>query len=348
MSEIQEYDYHLPRELIAQQPLPQRADARLLVVRRREGSLDHVHVRDLPDLLNRGDALVLNDTRVIPARLLGRRTRTGGRWSGLFLAADEQGNWKVLAKTRGHLAAGETITLQDRDGRDRLRLVILAKMEGGVWAVRPEEGGFPLELLDQVGRVPLPPYIRNGQMVDADFQSYQTVFAEKPGAVAAPTAGLHFTPDLLRQLEAYGVVICRITLHVGLGTFRPITASRLSDHTMHAEWGQVTAATSERLRQARAAGGRIVAVGTTAVRTLETAAAGGSLQPWQGETKLFIRPPFEFHATDGLLTNFHLPKSTLLVLVRTIGGDDLIQRAYAEAIRESYRFYSYGDAMLIL
>jgi S-adenosylmethionine:tRNA ribosyltransferase-isomerase len=348
MSEIDQYDYHLPRELIAQRPLRQRSDARLLIVRRQQATLDHAHVRDLPDLLNPGDCLVLNDTRVIPARLTGRRTRTGGRWTGLFLAADEEGNWKVLAKTRGKLAAGETISLEDADARGAFRLLVLTKLGGGVWAVRPESNEPALELLERVGRVPLPPYIRNGQMVDADRENYQTVYAERPGAIAAPTAGLHFTPELLRRLTRQGIQTCRLTLHVGLGTFRPITVQRLSDHVMHAEWAEIPAAAVARLLSGRAAGGRIVAVGTTAVRTLETAAAGGELHAWQGETDLFIRPPYQFRAVDALLTNFHLPKSTLLVLVRTFGGDALIQRAYAEAIRESYRFYSYGDAMLIL
>lgn len=348
MSELDQYDYTLPRELIAQRPLLRRSDARLLVVRRQEAALDHAHVRDLPELLDRGDCLVLNDTRVIPARLAGRRTRTGGRWSGLFLTADAQGNWKVLAKTRGKLAAGETITLQDRDGREACRLVVLAKLEGGVWAVRPEAAEPTLELLDRVGRVPLPPYIRNGNMVDADRTSYQTVFAEQPGAIAAPTAGLHFTPELLQRLTARGVSCSRITLHVGLGTFRPITAERLDEHPMHAEWACISAETVDRLHQVRQASGRVVAVGTTVVRTLETAAADGELQPWQGETDLFIRPPYRFRAVDAVMTNFHLPKSTLLVLVRTFGGEALLRRAYAEAIREEYRFYSYGDAMLIL
>jgi S-adenosylmethionine:tRNA ribosyltransferase-isomerase len=348
MSEIDQYDYQLPRELIAQRPLRQRSDARLLIVRRRQATLDHAHVRDLPELLSPGDCLVLNDTRVIPARLTGRRTRTGGRWTGLFLAADQTGNWKVLAKTRGKLAAGETISLEDADARGAFRLLVLAKLGGGVWAVRPESDEPVGELLERVGRVPLPPYIRNGQMVDADRETYQTVYAEHPGAIAAPTAGLHFTPELLRRLARQGIETCRLTLHVGLGTFRPITVQRLSDHVMHSEWAQISAATVARLLRVRAAGGRIVAVGTTAVRTLETAAAGGELRAWQGETDLFIRPPYQFRAVDALLTNFHLPKSTLLVLVRTFGGDALIQRAYAEAIRESYRFYSYGDAMLIL
>jgi S-adenosylmethionine:tRNA ribosyltransferase-isomerase len=203
-------------------------------------------------------------------------------------------------------------------------------------------------LLDRLGRVPLPPYIRQGEMMPADRQRYQTVFAREPGAVAAPTAGLHFTADLLRRLEADGIGHCFVTLHVGLDTFRPVTAERLADHKMHSEWGQLEAATVERIGECHKRGGRVIAVGTTSVRVLESAAAGTLMQPWSGWTELFIRPPYTFRAVDALLTNFHLPRTTLLVLVRTFGGDELVLRAYEEAIRQEYRFYSYGDAMLVL
>jgi len=348
MSELEQYDYDLPRELIAQAPLPERSDARLLVVRRQTQSLEHRFVRDLPAFLATGDGLVLNDTRVIPARLVGYRTQTRGRWEGLYLGSGEHGVWKILAKTRGKIQPGETVTLQDRQQRDVCRLMLLDQVGQGVWAARPETAEETLVLLERAGRVPLPPYIRDGEMADADRETYQTVYAEKPGAVAAPTAGLHFTPPLLKQLEAGGIELCRVTLHVGLGTFRPISAATLAEHPMHAEWACLDSPTVSRLNGIRAAGGRIVAVGTTVVRTLETAAATGQLQAWNGETDLFIRPPYQFRAVDALLTNFHLPKSTLLILVRTFGGDELIRRAYDEAIREGYRFYSYGDAMLIL
>ncbi len=196
--------------------------------------------------------------------------------------------------------------------------------------------------------MPLPPYIRDGEMIDADRDSYQTVFAENPGAVAAPTAGLHFTEGLLRQLKESGVQTCRITLHVGLGTFRPISVTTLDEHQMHAEWGRIDTLAIDRIQKTQDAHGRVIAVGTTVVRTLETAAGGGALTPWEGETNLFIRPPHQFNAVGAMLTNFHLPRSTLLILVRTFGGEELIRRAYDEAIREEYRFYSYGDAMLIL
>ena len=348
MSELDQYDYHLPRELIAQHPLPRRSDARLMVVDRAEASIRHLHVRDLPEILTPRDALLFNDTRVIPARLVGRRDRTGGRWSGLFLAADEHGVWQVLSKTRGKLEPGESLTLVSWDTRTTLTLRMVAKLDGGTWAVVPDEEGSPLELLARVGRVPLPPYIREGEMVEGDVARYQTVFAKEPGAVAAPTAGLHFTPELLAALEGRGIRREFVTLHVGIGTFRPITAQRLADHPMHSEWCSVAPETIEHLWQVRRAGGRIVAVGTTVARTLESAAASGALAPWSGPTNLFIRPPYEFRATDALLTNFHLPRSTLLILVRTFGGDRLIQRAYELAIAERYRFYSYGDAMLIV
>jgi S-adenosylmethionine:tRNA ribosyltransferase-isomerase len=348
MSEVDAYDYHLPRELIAQTPLSERTDARLLVVRRDAQTLEHRFVRDLPDLLASGDGLVLNDTRVIPARLVGYRTQTRGRWEGLYLGSDEHGVWKILAKTRGKMKPGESVTLQDRQQGDLCRLILLSPIGRGLWAARPELAEDALRLLDRAGRVPLPPYIRDGEMADADRESYQTVYAEKPGAVAAPTAGLHFTPQLLQQLNDGGIEICRVTLHVGVGTFRPISAASLDEHPMHAEWACVDAPVVARLHAIRAAGGRIIAVGTTVVRTLETASSSGQLQSWQGETDLFIRPPYEFRAVGALLTNFHLPKSTLLILVRTFGGDELIRRAYDEAIERGYRFYSYGDAMLIL
>jgi S-adenosylmethionine:tRNA ribosyltransferase-isomerase len=348
MTELDLYDYALPRELIAQHPLPRRADARLMLVDRRRQTLDAAHVRDLPEILAAGDCLVLNDTRVVPARLEGYRTLTGGRWCGLFLSADDRGNWRVLCKTRGTLKPGESITLQDRRSYDAAQLRMLINLEEGVWAARPEPSEPHLQLLDRVGRTPLPPYIRGGRMVEADQQAYQTVFAERPGAVAAPTAGLHFTKDLLDRLQQCGVGLCRVTLHVGAGSFRPIAAEQLSQHHMCAEWGSVNAAAVAQLLEARAARGRIVAVGTTTVRLLETAAQDGVLKPWEGKTDLFIRPPHDFAAVDALLTNFHLPKSTLLVLVRTFGGDAVMRKAYETAIRERYRFLSYGDAMLIL
>jgi S-adenosylmethionine:tRNA ribosyltransferase-isomerase len=348
MSEIDQYDYTLPRDLIAQHPLPRRSDARLMVVRRDGGQIEHFYVRDLPEILRASDCLVFNDTKVIPARLVGRRDRTGARWTGLFLSADEHGVWQVLSKTRGKLEPGEAIVVLSWDVRQTITLRLMAKLDGGVWAARPEPMSEPLEILQRVGRVPLPPYIRDGEMIEEDIEKYQTVYAERAGAVAAPTAGLHFTPELLGELTRRGIDQQRVTLHVGIGTFRPITAERLEEHPMHSEWCSLSPEVAARLHACQQADRRIVAVGTTAVRTLETAAARGEIRPFSGETNLFIRPPFRFQATDALLTNFHLPRSTLLILVRTFGGDEPIRRAYAAAIEERYRFFSYGDAMLIV
>ncbi len=348
MSSLSAYDYELPRHLIAQHPLARRSDARLLVVDRAAGTLGHFHVRDLPSLVSRGDVLVVNDTRVIPARLVGFRSATGGRWEGLFLSADAAGNWRLLGKTRGKLAAGEQIALVNERHQEQFTLRLLVKEESGAWIARPLAEGNPLELLERVGRVPLPPYIRDGEMVPADRQRYQTVYAEMPGAVAAPTAGLHFTSELLAELERAGVARAHVTLHVGSDTFRPLAGESLDEHTMHSEWCQVTSETVAAIERSRAAGGRTIAVGTTSVRALESAAAGGHLAPFAGPTSLFIRPPYRFRAVDALLTNFHLPRTTLLVLVQAFGGQELIRHAYEEAIREEYRFYSYGDAMLIV
>ena len=348
MSGLSQYDYELPSELIAQQPLANRSDARLLVVDRQRQTISHSHVRNLPEHLRAGDAIVLNDTRVVPARLVGRRTQTGGRWQGLYLEADESGNWLVMSKTRGKLTAGETVTLEDRQGRADVQLTLLSKFEDDTWAARPSNDDTTFDILDRVGRVPLPPYIRDGEMVDADQQTYQTVFAAHRGAVAAPTAGLHFTDSLLADLVARDVAIHKVTLHVGLGTFRPISVDRVDDHQMHEEWGRLDADVARDLIDRRTAGGRIISVGTTVVRVLETAAQSGTLAAWQGKTDLFIKPPYEFRTIDALMTNFHLPKTTLLVLVRTFGGDLLMRRAYEGAIREQYRFFSYGDTMLIL
>ena len=349
MSELDAYDYELPRELIAQEPLRHRADSRLMIVDRQSDCIEVGHIRDLTDHLREDDLLVLNDTRVIPARLVGRRESTGGRWTGLYLGSDDEGMWRVLGKTRGQVKPLDRVILEDRDSRPQLALTLFAPLGEGMWAARPESDEPPLDVLGQIGRVPLPPYIRGGEMVDADLQDYQTVFAEKPGAVAAPTAGLHFTPQLLELLQRQGVDIAHITLHVGIGTFRPIKADRLDEHQMHSEWVEVSLEAAQRAESCRARGGRVVAVGTTVVRSLESAAKEVGLgMNWTGETDLFIRPPYEFRALDALLTNFHLPRSTLLILVSAFGGADLIRRAYQLAIEEEFRFFSYGDAMLIL
>lgn len=343
------YDYDLPPELIAQEALVDRAAARLLVVDRGTGGIEHRRIRDLPEILAPGDLVVVNDTRVVPARLIGRRTATGGRWEGLFLRIDAAtGLWQILAHTRGRPALGESITLVDRGGDEGLALELVGRGAGGTWLVRPSVAGPVEGLLDRVGRVPLPGYIRGGEEARGDLERYQTVFARVAGSAAAPTAGLHFTPDLLAALAARGVGRADVTLHVGIDTFRPITAQRLDDHPMHTEWCACPEPAAAAVRDTRAHGGRVVAVGTTAMRTLETAARSGVISAWSGPTDLFIKPGFSFRAVDCLLTNFHLPRTTLLVLVSTFAPRELIRRAYAEAILGRYRFLSYGDAMLVL
>ncbi len=342
------YDYNLPHELIAQAPMENRSDARLLVVDRQRGTLEHRHVFDLPEYLKPTDTLVVNDTKVLPARLIGVRSGTGGRWEGLFLGFGPHGVWKIIGKTRGKIQPGEEVQLNTPEGRGGFPLEFCAKTDDGEWIVKPKTELEPIAALERVGWVPIPPYIRNGRMVPADKENYQTVYAQKPGAVAAPTAGLHFTPELVERIKGLGTAIVPVTLHVGMGTFKPISVDRLEDHPMHAEWCSLTDKATKFLRKRKTDAGRIVAVGTTSVRVLESAAAAtGTLEPFEGETSLFIRPPYEFKVVDALLTNFHLPMSTLLVLVRTFGGDELVRRAYDEAIREQYRFYSYGDAMLV-
>jgi S-adenosylmethionine:tRNA ribosyltransferase-isomerase len=348
MTKTSHYDYSLPRELIAQFPLPNRGDARLMVVSRRTGRIEHRRIRDLPEILSRGDCLVLNDSRVIPARLMGRRERTGGRWEGLVLAIDPGGVWRLLARTRGKIKPGELVSLMDPEGRESARLRLLLREPEGTWLAEPVPAEDWQTVLDRVGRTPLPCYIRHGVAAPGDATRYQTVYARAPGSAAAPTAGLHFTTELLERLRQSGVRQCMVTLHVGLDTFRPIQTAMIEEHRMHAEWCQLDGEAAQAINQTRAAGCRVVAVGTTSVRVLETAAEAGGVRPWVGETRLFIHGDYRFRAVDALLTNFHLPRSTLLVLVSCFGGEELIRRAYAEAIRERYRFYSYGDAMLIL
>lgn len=364
MSELDQYDYALPRELIAQEPLASRSDSRLMLVDRQTGQIDHYHVRDLPDLLRPEDVMVLNNSFVVPARLVGYRTLTKGRWQGLFLRADSStGMWEVLTKTRGKLRLGETITVQDRHARDGMELVVVARTDDGNLLVKPRipEGYVPMEQdgdlelrdptdwLQRYGRIPLPPYIRDGQMVDSDVERYQTVFATNKGSVAAPTAGLHFTEGLLENIKHRGVALAEVTLHVGIGTFRPIQVDCLDDHVMHQEWGRIDQATVDLIGSRRHSNGRSVAVGTTSVRVLESAAAStAGLSAWTGQTDLFIRPPYEFRATDVMMTNFHLPRSSLLVMVSAFASIDLIMHAYRTAIEHEYRFFSYGDAMLIV
>jgi S-adenosylmethionine:tRNA ribosyltransferase-isomerase len=337
-------DYDLPAHLIAQEPSVERDQARLLVLDRQRDALAHHIFADLPGLLAPGDLLVLNDTRVLPARLLGRRARTGGKWEGLFLRQQPDGQWELLCQTRGRLLIGEKVRVEPAP----LELTLTGRSPEGYWLARPSEPGPALELLARHGHVPLPPYIRKGRAAPEDRERYQTVFARVEGAVAAPTAGLHFTPRVFESLQARGIEWAFVTLHVGPGTFLPIQTEDFRLHPMHAEWGEVPAATAKAISDCRRRGGRVVAVGTTIVRVLETVAATGPVQPWSGETDLYIYPPYRFQAVDALVTNFHLPRTSLLLLVAAFAGVDLVRRAYKTAVEEGYRFYSYGDAMLIV
>lgn len=338
---LSDFDYPLPPERIAQRPAPERDGARLLVCAP-DGLRDR-WVRQLGEELRAGDILVLNDTRVIPARLLGHK-ESGGRAEVLLLRPlDVAGEWLALVGTHKRVTPGLGVRVAED-----LTVRVLARVEAeGGFRVRLECDGDPMAALRQRGRLPLPPYI-TGSDPEEDLDRYQTVFACHDGAVAAPTAGLHFTPELLEALARQGIAQARVTLHVGPGTFQPVRHEDLSQHPMHREWCRVTPEAAARINAARVAGGRVVAVGTTAVRTLETAAdPHGVVHPLAGETDLFILPGYRFKAVDRMLTNFHLPRSTLLMLVAAFMGKTAMERAYAHAIHHGYRFYSYGDAMLL-
>ncbi len=350
--QVDELRYELPSRLIAQRPLERRDQARMLVVDRGgpPGGCP-THVANLPTHLRAGDCLVINDTRVVPARFAAHRA-TGGRVEGLYLRSSSGGTWVALLKPSHRLRAGEAIELDGADAR--LRLV--RSVGRGQWEVRVDPELPAPDLLERIGWTPLPPYIKRSrqdhsarQIDDEDRQRYQTVYARRPGAVAAPTAGLHLTEEFLADMTAGGVRIAPVTLHVGLGTFEPIRARRLEDHRMHAEWYELPPTSAGTIASARAAGGRIVAVGTTAARVLETCVdADGRFQPGRGMTDLFIYPPYRFRAVDVLLTNFHLPCSTLLAMVFAFAGRERVLAAYRQAIDLVFRFYSYGDAMLIV
>jgi S-adenosylmethionine:tRNA ribosyltransferase-isomerase len=338
-------DYELPAELIAQTPAEPRDSARLLTLNRTTGELGHRLFGEIADLLRPGDLLVLNDSRVLHARLLGQRESTGGRWEGLFLGAFADGTWELMAKSGGKPVQGETIAVEPGP----LRLILVEKTPEGRWRVRPSLDGPPHAILARHGQVPLPPYIRQGRAEPGDAERYQTVYARHEGSVAAPTAGLHFTPALFERLQSRGIDVAFVTLHVGVGTFQPIQVADVREHVMHAEFGELGAETVAQIEGCRRRGGRVIAVGTTTVRVLESAAlASDPLTPWTGATALFITPPYRFRVVEGLVTNFHLPRTTLLLLVAAFAGVEWLRRAYEVAVRERYRFYSYGDAMLIL
>ncbi len=341
------FDYDLPVDRIAQTPVEPRDSARLLVLRRDNDSLEHRTVRDLPELLAPGDLLVVNDTRVIPARVFGRKARGGGAVELLLLEELPDGDWDVLLRARRRPRPGEAILLPGD-----ATATLISDGELGRARVRIAAPQPVLDWIEHTGTIPLPPYIRrerNDARQAGDRERYQTVYAARPGAVAAPTAGLHFTPELFQRLAARGIERVAVTLHVGLGTFRPVTAEDADDHRMEAERYEVTAAAAARINAARAAGGRIVAVGSTSVRTLETVAdADGLARAAAGRSDLFIRPGHQFRLVDAMLTNFHLPRSTLLMMVSALAGRERVLAAYRKAIAAGYRFYSYGDAMLIL
>jgi S-adenosylmethionine:tRNA ribosyltransferase-isomerase len=350
----EDFDYALPERLIAQTPAVRREDARLLVLDRRTGAVSHRGVSDLPVLLAPGDLLVVNDTRVVPARLFARRA-SGGRVELLLLEpapADAPRAWTALLRANRPPKPGETLALAAPDAPAAPALRLLARRADGPWVVEPLGADLPA-LMARHGEMPLPPYIERAERdprAALDRERYQTVFAREPGAVAAPTAGLHLTEALLAQARARGVELAAVTLHVGAGTFLPVSAARLEDHRMHAESYDVPAATAAAVRAAKSRGARVAAVGTTAVRALEAAALGspdGLPQPGAGRTDLYVLPGFRFRVVDALLTNFHLPRSTLLCLVSAFAGRERVLAAYAEAVAREYRFFSYGDAMWI-
>lgn len=352
---LDDLDYDLPPELIAAAPAEQRDAAKLLVYDRATRSVAHRTVSDLPELpglLRAGDLLVFNDTRVLPARFEAIRINTGGRVEGLFLETRDDVHWLVMLGSGGRLACGERLALSDDD-----EIELLDKQPDGSWSARKLSDHDTQTLLDRVGVMPLPPYIRKARgasdrTFDAlDRQRYQTVYAKSAGAVAAPTAGLHFTETLLKRLADAGIEQAHLTLHVGLGTFAPVRVDRLEDHDMHTERFTVSAATLAALIRARAEGRRIIPVGTTSVRALESLPPPPEVDPstdYTASTKLLIQPGFEFRWTDALMTNFHLPRSTLLALVAGLMGLDELMRCYRIAIANRYRFFSYGDAMLII
>jgi S-adenosylmethionine:tRNA ribosyltransferase-isomerase len=338
---IEEFDYFLPKSLIAQYPSPARDDSRLMVLHRSSVKVEHRGFKEILDYLRPGDLLVVNDTRVLPARLLGKKA-SGGKCELLFVPSwnGSQGNWQVLIKgkvkagTRVRFAPGlQGELVEIKEGRGRIRL-------SGSMEVR--------DLLERMGRIPLPPYIKR-EDEDLDRERYQTIFAERDGAVAAPTAGLHFTPLLLESIRKRGVKLASLTLHTGTGTFAPVKSEEVDDHIMGAEWVEISPATARAIAETKRMKGRVISVGTTTTRALESfAEPDGGVRAVSGFTSLFIRPPYSFRVVDGLVTNFHLPKSTLIMLVSAFAGREFVLNAYAEAVEAEYRFYSYGDAMLIL
>lgn len=338
------FDYELPQELIAQEPLPARADSRMLVLPRAAGAeVEDRHFRDLPDYIRPGDCLVLNDTRVIPARLIGQR-HSGGQVEVLLLREVGSDLWEALVRPGAKMRVGARAVFGD----DELAAEVVEIGAGGLRTVRLEHKGGLEALLDRLGQTPLPPYIKRPRPRPEDRTRYQTVYADRPGAVAAPTAGLHFDERMFQAVRQAGAWTTFITLHVGLGTFQPVTADAIEDHQMHAEWCEVQKDAADLISETQASGGRVLAVGTTVVRALESRADdSGAVSPGAGLTDLFIHPGYRFCVVDAMLTNFHLPRSTLLMMVSAFAGRERVLGAYRHAIAKRYRFYSYGDCMLI-
>ncbi|MFX3624537.1 MAG: tRNA preQ1(34) S-adenosylmethionine ribosyltransferase-isomerase QueA [Ectobacillus sp.] len=341
--DINLFDFHLPEELIAQTPLKERESSRLMVLNRKTGEIEHKHFFDIISYLEPGDCLVLNETKVMPARLYGVKEDTGANIEVLLLKQEENDCWETLVKPAKRVKVGTVISF----GEGKLKATCVAEGEQGGRRLQFTYEGIFYEILDELGEMPLPPYIKE-TLEDRD--RYQTVYAREVGSAAAPTAGLHFTKELLEKIQSKGVKLAFVTLHVGLGTFRPVSAENIDEHEMHAEYYYMSEETAAVLNDVRAKGGRIITVGTTSTRTLETIASqtGGTFQAASGWTSIFIYPGYEFKAIDGLITNFHLPKSTLIMLVSALAGRENVLHAYNVAVKERYRFFSFGDAMLII
>ena len=336
-----DFYYDLPEELIAQKPLENRTESRLMVLGKETGEITHKHFYDVIDYLNEGDCLVMNNTRVIPARLYGQKEGTGGKIEFLLLKRIDINTWEVILKPGRKAKVGSRFEF----GGGLLKAEILEVIEDGNRIVRFEYEGIWEELLDKLGEMPLPPYIREKL---TDRERYQTVYSKIEGSAAAPTAGLHFTNELIEKIKEKGIKIAFVTLHVGLGTFRPVSVENVENHKMHSEYYEVSAETAKIVNETRKNGGRIIAVGTTSVRTLESVAdENGEIRECGGNTEIFIYPGYKFKAVDALITNFHLPESTLLMLISAFSDKEKIFNAYDEAIKEKYRFFSFGDAMFI-
>lgn len=342
-------DYELPESLIAQTPADKRGASRLLAMRRADGVLADRQFTDLPEYLRPGDCLVLNNTKVLPARFYAQKP-TGAKLEGLFVTTDKKGGWQVLLKNARKIDVGSRLLLLDRGQAPALEAIVVERLHDGLWRLTVDGDLSPETALAQIGFAPLPPYIKRtaaDAATEEDLQRYQTVYARHAGAVAAPTAGLHFDTPLLEQIASMGVSIAYITLHVGIGTFRPVQTDTLDDHPMHEEYYEIDGVAAATINEAVNAGGRIIAVGTTSVRTLESIAVGRAVAAASGRTRLFIQPGYTFKIVDAMVTNFHLPRSTLLALAGAFAGLDNVMNAYQHAIEKHYRFYSYGDAMLI-